>query len=105
MGMAGDCGLSFSGPSRSAIHQAQWATPNAAGIVMRGGWSRVILSLARVIGIAISIAHNLLLAQITDNGRMTMAGPAHTHHWVGCGWFTQLMSTAGGRVGRGGLHR
>lgn len=29
-----------------------------------------------------------------------MTGTTQTHHWFACGWFAQLMSTAGGRLGR-----
>lgn len=28
-----------------------------------------------------------------------MTGTPHTHHWFGCGWFAQAMSTMGGRPG------
>lgn len=30
-----------------------------------------------------------------------MTGTTHIHHWFACGWFAQLMSTLGGRLGRG----
>jgi len=30
-----------------------------------------------------------------------MSGSTHIHHWFGCGWFARLMSTLGGRLGRG----
>lgn len=30
-----------------------------------------------------------------------MRSTTHIHHWFGCGWFAQLMSTLGGRLGRG----
>lgn len=30
-----------------------------------------------------------------------MTGTTHSHHWFACGWFAQLMSTLGGRLGRG----
>lgn len=30
-----------------------------------------------------------------------MASTTHIHHWFGCSWFARLMSTLGGRLGRG----
>lgn len=29
-----------------------------------------------------------------------MSNPTRTEHWFACGWFAQLMSTLGGRLGR-----